>query len=123
MQVIVPVYYSEADFTKLVPILDELKLHTSIKVLNHIKYDNADFLQYLSDISVMIIPDDASNDKTQKITVRGQPVHVSTKTSVDYHKKLKYLMYDISLDQLPKELGTIEQDLLPIIHWRMEIEK
>jgi hypothetical protein len=122
MQVIVPVYYSEADLTKLVPILDELKLHTSIKVLNHIKYDNADFLQYLSDISVMVIPDNVSNDKAQKIFVRGQPVHV-TKTSVDFHKKLKYLMYDISLSQLPKELGTIENDLLPILHWRMEIEK
>lgn len=119
----IPTYYTEAEFTKLTPVLEELKLSNLVRVLKHVQFDNSDFQGYLSDVSILVIDDHMSSDKAPKVTVRGQAVQVSTKTSVDFHKKLKYLMYDLSLEQLPKELGTVEKELLPIVHWRMEIEK
>lgn len=123
MGVIVPTYYTEEEFTKLNPILDEMKLSNLVRVLKHVQFNNDDFLRYLSDISELVIDDSVSSDKAPKVVVRDQPVQVSTKTSVDFHKKLKYIMYDLPLEQLPKELGTIEKELLPIVHWRLEIEK
>jgi len=123
MGVIVPTYYTEAEFTKLIPVFEEMKLSNMIRVLKHVQFDNEDFHSYLSDISELVIENDMSSDKAPKVVVRDQPVQISTKTSVDFHKKLKYLMYDLSLEHLPKELGTVEKELLPVIHWRMEIEK
>lgn len=124
MGVIVPTYYTEAEFTKLTPVLEEMKLSNLVKVLKHVQLDNEEFRQFISEVSALVLEDSvASSEKAPKVLVREQPVQISTKTSIDFHKKLKYFMYDISLDQLPKELGTIEKEMLPIVHWRMEIEK
>jgi len=126
MEIVISTYYTKENFKKLIPILEESKLNNLVKVLTHVQFDNEDFQRYLIDISEIVIDDNVTFSdfgKTSKVIVRGQTIQVSTKTSVDFHRKLKYLMYDISLEQLPKELGTIEKELLPIVYWRMEIEK
>jgi len=123
MKLIIPTYYTESEFKKLTPILEEMKLNNLVRVLKHVQFDNEDFQRYLSDISSIVINDHESYDNAPKVIVRDQAVQVTTKTSVDFHKKLKYIMYDLSLEQLPKELGTIEKELLPVVHWRLEIEK
>jgi len=126
MEIVISTDYTKDNFKKLIPILEESKLNNLVKVLTHVQFDNEDFQRYLIDISEIVIDDNVTFSdfgKTSKVIVRGQTIQVSTKTSVDFHRKLKYLMYDISLEQLPKELGTIEKELLPIVYWRMEIEK
>ena len=117
------VEYTNQDLTTIIKTFEGLGLNNLVRVLKHVEFNSDEFYLYLLNISNVIVEDCTSSIKPEKIMVRKQPVQVSTKTSIDFHKKLKNIMFDLSLEQLPKELGTVEKELLPIIHWRLEIEK
>lgn len=106
-----PVYTVE-EFKGILPICDELKLTSTKKLIEHLKFDPEDFKTCL----------DFINQGKAKWVEKDLEFEGFTETSKKFYKALYDLIFDTEKYHLPEHINA-DPKLLPFVQWRCDLGK